>query len=382
MVGDRAQRGQSPRAPGITRVHRGEPALDRGEVVVGERSVCCQSRALVREHRHKADRDAIDLAVDRRGVVVAWRDAQQSRRERLDQGRTRGVSGAPGIRGRDACQRHSVDPRHLDPALAAQAIAAAGRGLWAPPRAHRHRHLAARDRLDLCVSEEHGGSLRAGRPRAPYAAAMLLKRPRRLAFLVPVAAQLLLACGGGAGVPTQTGIVRATPVVTARPATSATAAAPTIATPVAGAAAFAPWADALCEATARFDDAIATIQDGVDPTTLGLPERIERAQRRYAAYRDALFEELLAVDAITTLPAAEPYHAALRTQVYELDRLFGEQIDQLDRVVLASEIDALTATLQNEVTKLENSLALVRSLLPDGAIAALNAPVRCGEILG
>lgn len=197
------------------------------------------------------------------------------------------------------------------------------------------------------------------------------------ALTLPSVALLSVACGGGA--PSNTGIVRTTPQPTAQRAGTVT---PVTATPVRADGAFGPWAEALCEATARFDDAVAAIQDGVDPTTLGLPERIERAERRYNAYRDALFEELLALDAIAVPAAAKPYHAALRTQVFELDRLFGEQIEQLQRVVRASEIDAATAALQDEVTKLENSLALVRSLLPEEAVAALSAPVRCGEILG
>ncbi|MDA1062091.1 MAG: hypothetical protein O2895_04180 [Chloroflexi bacterium] len=196
-------------------------------------------------------------------------------------------------------------------------------------------------------------------------------------WLLPAIALLSAACGGDT--PSNTGIVRTTPVATAQPTRTAM---PATATPARVDDVFGPWAAALCETTARFDDAVAAIQDGIDPTTLGLPERIERAEQRYNAYRDALFEELLALDAIAVPAAAEPYHAALRTQVFELDRLFGEQIDQLQRVVLASEIDAATVALQDEVTKLENSLALVRSLLPEGAIGALNAPVRCGEILG
>lgn len=203
-----------------------------------------------------------------------------------------------------------------------------------------------------------------------------LLRARAL-WLLAAIALLSAACGGDT--PSNTGIVRTTPLATAQPTRTAM---PATATPARVDDAFGPWAAALCETTARFDDAVAAIQDGIDPTTLGLPERIERAERRYNAYRDALFEELLALDAIPVPAGAQPYHAALRTQVFELDRLFGEQIDQLQRVVLASEIDALTATLENEVTKLESSLALVRSLLPEGAVAALDAPVRCGEILG
>lgn len=202
------------------------------------------------------------------------------------------------------------------------------------------------------------------------------------------AALLAGACGGGDSPPVDAGISRSTPVATARPASDGASVTPTAAATAGGALpapadpAFARWADAVCASTARFDDDVAAIQDGIDPTTLALPDRITRAQTRYRIYIDALAEQAKALAAITPPPAVEPYQAALRTQVSELDRLFTERIALLGRVVIASDIDDATATLQGEVEKLENSLALVRSLVPDAADAALDSPLRCGEILG
>ena len=219
--------------------------------------------------------------------------------------------------------------------------------------------------------------------RGAYAATVR-QALRTWAILLAAGALVATACGGD-GAPAGSGITRATQVATeraaptpiARAGATASAPRPTVRDP-----GLASWGAAVCGITARFDDAVAAVQDGIDPTTLALSVRIARAQLRYATYIEALSEQAGALGAVTPPRAAEPYHAALRTQLSELERLFIEQLALLERVIVASDIEEATATLQVEVEKLERSLALVTSLVSAEVRAALSAPARCSDILG
>jgi hypothetical protein len=191
--------------------------------------------------------------------------------------------------------------------------------------------------------------------------------------LAGLALVLAAACGGGAATPTPAnGITRATP-----PAGAAAASASATVDPVYGA-----WARQVCAATTDFDDRVRAVQDTVDPSTLGVAARIDRATARYQAYIAGLDRIAPVLSQILVPIDARPYQDALTAQVTELRRLFTEELQALPTAKTAADIDAMTADLQRSADNLAQAVAQALAALPPAARAALAATAPCGQLIG
>ncbi len=80
----------------------------------------------------------------------------------------------------------------------------------------------------------------------------------------------------------------------------------------------AEWAVAMCRISEDIDQAMAAVDDGVDPRSLSLEERIERGQRLYfptiAAFRAAAEQ----MGELTPPSGARHYHEALADEMEQV----------------------------------------------------------------
>jgi hypothetical protein len=204
---------------------------------------------------------------------------------------------------------------------------------------------------------------------------------RRTVLLVTLlAAMLLVACGGddddAETAEPFTGITTQRP--TPRPEPATTTAAPT--SP--GAAAVA-WAREFCEATGRFDAVVASLEDGVDPRSLPLDERVERGVRRYEQHIAGLREVQAQLSVLTPLPEAETYQRATIEQTAVLIDILSESIEFLLNVDTHEAIDEELQEMLFAVGVVEEAVRRIeeQTLSPATRDALRSVPF-CGTIVG
>lgn len=147
-----------------------------------------------------------------------------------------------------------------------------------------------------------------------------------------------------------------------------------------GGSSIAQWAAQTCAAAERLADA-EDVGGGVDPTTLTLEER----QQRAAGIGDELttiFDEVgSALKAIDPPASVENYHEALIGQAEALSEAVTAQTDAIGKADSSEDIEAANAELNIALERTEADIAEAAEDMPREAVAALRGVNNCGNIV-
>lgn len=166
---------------------------------------------------------------------------------------------------------------------------------------------------------------------------------RRRAALLPVllaallGAALLAACSGSGGDQTQRGGVTTAgaPAPTSTPGGAASPALPTPADPAA-----VDWARAACTIAGAFIADFVATDDGVDPRTLSLDLRKQRAARQFPPQIAAATRAAEHMAELTPPPASAELHNLLRLNFADLARELSAQQTVVAGATTAEDIQA------------------------------------------
>lgn len=137
------------------------------------------------------------------------------------------------------------------------------------------------------------------------------------------------------------------------------------------------WAAGVCEAAESLVDSAA--DDGVDPTTLSLEDRLARAERLNDEWIASL---TAAADALRAVGAAEgttEFHDALVRQLEDVARSLQEQ--DMGAADSPAALEAMNAELNIVIERTDRDVAAAADSLPDDAVAALRGITRCGLVV-
>lgn len=139
----------------------------------------------------------------------------------------------------------------------------------------------------------------------------------------------------------------------------------------------AQWAAQTCSALQTFADDAAAAGDGVDPTTLTVEARVERADRLSAAGRSAALAAERALDDLRPPSAARAYHASVTARFTALVDVF-DRLDAGDAATSHDDIEARNAELGIVAVRSARAIEDTWTDLPEDARSAMLSITKCG----
>lgn len=138
------------------------------------------------------------------------------------------------------------------------------------------------------------------------------------------------------------------------------------------------WAAASCGATAAFGETILKSRDNIEPSTLELAARKERAARLGKIEGEASTRLAKDLREITPPDAAAGYHRALIMSAEEYAATASEQLGIIAKAANAPQIAVANVSARFRLSGADQNVTAAASNLPPAALAALRAEPRCG----
>lgn len=147
----------------------------------------------------------------------------------------------------------------------------------------------------------------------------------------------------------------------------------------AGALDAAGWAQRFCTAEAKYAETLTPAFDSLDPTTLDIEARKQRADRIGKAQIQAATEVAKALKAITPPEAARTFHEARTRDAEEEATSTREQLDAIAKATSAQQFVLANAQVRFRRDSSAQNLAAAAQALPPDVVAALDAEPACRQ---
>ena len=198
-------------------------------------------------------------------------------------------------------------------------------------------------------------------------------RGRLTALILTSAAALLLLAGcgrGGDGPATSAAESRATSVPQATPAPTQSQ--------QSDARAVAEWAARFCAIAEELRQRDESIGGGIDPTTLPVDARKQRAARDIPMLRAAIEQARIRFATVQPVRSTEACQAAVVQQLVDLGDALAVQLESINRATTAADIEDANVAYFSVGERTERSVAKAAESLTPQAADALRGVNRCG----
>lgn len=142
----------------------------------------------------------------------------------------------------------------------------------------------------------------------------------------------------------------------------------------------AEWAAVVCTAGEKFAQAIIESRDNVDPSSLELAERKERAAQLGEAEIAAAQQLAEELDAVEPPEGAREFHEALITQANDLATAIEAQVAAIEEATTAQQIAVANASAQFETQGSQTEVTAAAADIPDDLVDALVNQPECGQV--
>lgn len=140
------------------------------------------------------------------------------------------------------------------------------------------------------------------------------------------------------------------------------------------------WAHQMCTAEAAYADSITKVFDGLDPASLDLEARKQRADRIGKVEIDAASQVAKTLKGITPPEAARTFHQALIQDADEEVAATKEQLDVIAKATNAQQIVLANAQVRfRREASSQNLTAAAQNLAPDVQTALTQEPLCQGS---
>jgi hypothetical protein len=137
------------------------------------------------------------------------------------------------------------------------------------------------------------------------------------------------------------------------------------------------WASATCGATEAFENAMRSTRDNIDPQTLDLAARKERAQKVGKGEIEAARNLAKALREVNAPDAVEKYHRALTANADEYAAAVTEQVAAIAKAANAQQIAVANASARFRLQSSDQEVNAAAAELPRAALDALRAEPKC-----
>lgn len=137
------------------------------------------------------------------------------------------------------------------------------------------------------------------------------------------------------------------------------------------------WAQRFCAAEAKYAETLTPAFDNLDPNTLDIEARKQRADRIGKAQIAAATEVAKALKAITPPEAARTFHEARLRDAEEEAASTREQLDAIAKATNAQQFVLANAQVRFRRDSSAQNLAAAAQALPPDVVAALDAEPAC-----
>ncbi len=144
----------------------------------------------------------------------------------------------------------------------------------------------------------------------------------------------------------------------------------------------AGWAQRFCSAEAQYAATLTPAFDTLDPNTLDIDARKQRADRIGKAQIAAATDVAKALKAITPPEAARTFHEARVRDAEEEAASTREQLDAIAKATNAQQFVLANAQVRFRRDSSAQNLAAAAQALPPDVVAALDAEPACRAVPG
>jgi len=137
------------------------------------------------------------------------------------------------------------------------------------------------------------------------------------------------------------------------------------------------WAQRLCTAEAKYAEALTPLFDNVDPNSLDLEARKQRADRIGKVQIQAATDVATALKAVTPPEAARTFHQARIHDAEEEASTTREQLDAIAKATTAQQIVLANAQVRFRRDSSAQDLAAAAQALPPDVATAIDAAPAC-----
>ena len=137
------------------------------------------------------------------------------------------------------------------------------------------------------------------------------------------------------------------------------------------------WAQRFCTAEARYAETLLPAFDNIDPNTLDIDARRQRADRIGKAQIAAASEVAKTLKALTPPEAARTFHEARIRDAEEEAATTREQLDAIAKATNAQQFVLANAQVRFRRDSSAQNLAAAAQALPPDVVAALDAEPAC-----
>jgi len=139
------------------------------------------------------------------------------------------------------------------------------------------------------------------------------------------------------------------------------------------------WAAGVCTAEQKFVTAIIESRDDLDPSSLDLEQRKDRAARLGKIEADAARQLAKELEALDPPDGAKEYHEALVQQAKDVAKAVDAQIEAIEKATTAQQIAVANASAQFEVRGSNTELTAKAATLSDELAEQLASQEACGR---
>jgi hypothetical protein len=139
------------------------------------------------------------------------------------------------------------------------------------------------------------------------------------------------------------------------------------------------WAEEVCALSVEAANTLDT-PNPVDPATLTLEERKQRATEVLAPRARALGETAQQVRALQPPPAAAEFHEVLHATMADVSGAWLDLVDGADRAASADELNAANEIFIQAQDEADAQVIAAYEALDDEVTAALSQPEDCGVL--
>jgi hypothetical protein len=142
----------------------------------------------------------------------------------------------------------------------------------------------------------------------------------------------------------------------------------------------AGWAQRFCSAEAAYVQANLTLNDGVDPSTLAMDARKQRADRVGKAQITAAADLSKALKSVVPPEAARAFHDARIRDADEEVSSTREQLDAFSKATNAQQLVLANTQWRFRRDASAQTVAAAEQALPPDVVAALDAEAACRQL--